>query len=38
MIDFVHMMVLLVVIRPLLFRTNYYSIEIPHGVTAISLT
>ena len=20
------------------FRTNYYSIEIPHGVTAISLT
>ena len=23
---------------PVLFRTNYYSIEIPHGVTAISLT
>ena len=23
---------------PVLFRTNYYSIEIPHGVTAIILT
>ena len=23
---------------PVLFRINYYSIEIPHGVTAISLT
>ena len=26
------------VVPPVLFRTNYYSIEIPHGVTAISLT
>ena len=26
------------VVPPVLFITNYYSIEIPHGVTAISLT
>ena len=26
------------VVPPVLFRTNYYSIEIPHGVTAIILT
>ena len=26
------------VVTPVLFRTNYYSVEIPHGVTAISLT
>ena len=26
------------VVHPVLFRTNYYTIEIPHGVTAISLT
>ena len=26
------------VVPPVLFRTNYYSIEILHGVTAISLT
>ena len=25
-------------VPPVLFRTNYYSIEIPHGVTAIILT
>ena len=25
-------------VPPVLFRINYYSIEIPHGVTAISLT
>ena len=28
----------LCIVPPVLFRTNYYSIEIPHGVTAISLT